>query len=142
MSVRSALVARALVALGFAAALPACDTADPAAALSPLRTSFDVEYRLAGTYSGCRVDFTDRTGLRVTEDVTLPWTRGFRVALQTGDAPFAAGFTTTCADEAREGKSTASLYVDGALRDQRANAGAGAATVVSVTLQPPTRATR
>ena len=125
-----------------AAVLPACDTSAPDPSLPPLRTSFDVEYRITGTYSRCRVDFVGREGLRSTEEVTLPWSRGFRVALQTGDAPFSAGFTTTCADAGREGKSTASVYVDGDLRDQRANAGVGASTVVGVTLAAPARSTR
>ncbi len=86
-----------------------------------------VSYRVEGTYAACTIRYVGETRELVTvEDATLPWETKFGVTIREKGAPFGASVRATCADPDRLGKSVATVFVDGAMKDRGSATGFGA----------------
>ncbi len=86
-----------------------------------------VSYRVEGTYASCTIRYIGETGESVTvEHATLPWEVQFIVMVREKGTPFGAAVWATCADPDRLGKSVATVFVDGTMKDQGAATGFGA----------------
>ncbi len=86
-----------------------------------------VSYRVEGTYVACTIRYVGELREVVTvADVALPWEAKFSVTVQEKGAPFGASVRATCADPDKLGKSVATVFVDGKLKDRGSATGFGA----------------
>ncbi len=86
-----------------------------------------VSYRIEGTYVACTIRYIGEVRELVTvENAALPWETKFSVTVREKGAPFGASVRATCADPDRLGKSVATVFVDGKLKDRGSATGFGA----------------
>lgn len=95
--------------------------------------TYEIRYRVEGTYASCDVRFTDpSTGVSTANDVRLPWEIVVTVTVDQTTGPFDASVSATCADSNKMGKSTSAIFIDGDVIDQGSAVGFGATSEANV----------
>jgi len=96
-------------------------------------STYEVRYRVEGTYATCDVTFTDpASGVSKKQDIALPWEIVVTVTIDQTTGPFDASLSATCADPNKMGKSTSAIIIDGELVDTGSATGFGATSQAQV----------
>ncbi len=143
------LLACCLAAALAATTLAACDgAAEPPKEVGAART-YALAYTVDGTYAACTVRYRAADYETRTVDVRpatsgldagrIVWRYEAPLRVTALDGGFGASVAATCADDARKGKVTASVLVDGRVADTQTTADFGATAVASVDLRTGSR---
>ena len=143
------LLACCLAAALAATTLAACDgAAEPDDETGAART-YALAYTVDGTYAACTIryrtaDYETRTA-EVRPATSGPnagriaWRYDTPLRVSALDGGFGASVAATCADDARKGKVTASVLVDGRVADTQTTADFGATAVATTDLRVGSR---